>query len=159
MAQATTNKNQGNASADQARHEANTAANKASDALTHAGQAVSSAATAAGQKASELASTATQKAGELASAAGHRADDAVGAVGSGARSLADTVRKQGPHEGMLGTATEKVASGLEQAGKYIEDKQLSGMADDVGSMIKAHPIPAVMIALGVGFLLGRALRD
>jgi len=26
-------------------------------------------------------------------------------------------------------------------------------------MIKAHPIPAVMIALGVGFLLGRALRD
>jgi ElaB/YqjD/DUF883 family membrane-anchored ribosome-binding protein len=148
MAQATTNKNQGNTAADQARHEAGTAAAKASDALTHAGQAVSSAATAAGQKA-----------GELASAVGQRADDAVGAVGSGARSLADTVRKQGPHEGMLGTATEKVASGLEQAGKYIEDKQLSGMADDVGSMIKAHPIPAVMIALGVGFLLGRALRD
>jgi hypothetical protein len=148
MAQATTNKNQGNTAADQARHEAGTAAAKAGDALTHAGQAVSSAATAAGQKA-----------GELASAVGQRADDAVGAVGSGARSLADTVRKQGPHEGMLGTATEKVASGLEQAGKYIEDKQLSGMADDVGSMIKAHPIPAVMIALGVGFLLGRALRD
>jgi ElaB/YqjD/DUF883 family membrane-anchored ribosome-binding protein len=148
MAQATTNKNQGNTAADQARHEAGTAAAKASDALTHAGQAVSSAATAAGQKA-----------GELASAVGQRADDAVGAVGSGARSLADTVRKQGPHEGMLGTATEKVASGLEQAGRYIEDKQLSGMADDVGSMIKAHPIPAVMIALGVGFLLGRALRD
>jgi ElaB/YqjD/DUF883 family membrane-anchored ribosome-binding protein len=148
MAQATTNKNQGNTAADQARQEANTAANKASDALTHAGQAVSSAATAAGQKA-----------GELASAVGQRADDAAGAVGSGARSLADTVRQQGPREGMLGNATQAVASGLDQAGKYIEDKQLSGMADDVGSMIKAHPIPAVMIALGVGFLLGRALRD
>jgi len=148
MAQATTNKNQGSTAADQARHEANTAASKASDALTHAGQAVSSAATAAGQKAGELAST-----------VGHKADDAVGAVGSGARSLADTVRQQGPREGVLGTATQSVASGLEQAGKYIEDKQLSGMADDVGSMIKAHPIPAVMIAMGVGFLLGRALRD
>jgi hypothetical protein len=148
MAQATTNKNQGNTAAEQARHEASTAASKASDALTHAGQAVSSAATAAGQKA-----------GELASAVGQRADDAVGTVGSGARSLADTVRKQGPQEGMLGDATRGVASGLEQAGKYIEDKQLSGMADDVGAMIKAHPIPAVMIALGVGFLLGRALRD
>jgi ElaB/YqjD/DUF883 family membrane-anchored ribosome-binding protein len=159
MAHATTNKNQGNASADQARHEANTAANKASDALTHAGQAVSSAATAAGQKASELASAATQRAGEMASAVGQRADDAVGSVGAGARSLADTVRQQGPREGVLGTATQSVASGLEQAGKYIEDKQLSGMADDVGGMIKAHPIPAVMIALGVGFLLGRALRD
>ena len=148
MAHATTNKNQGNAAADQARHEANTAATKASDALTHAGQAVSSAATAAGQKV-----------GEYASAAGQKADDAAGAVGSGARSLADTVRKQGPQEGVLGNATQAVASGLDQAGKYIEDKQLSGMADDVGSMIKAHPIPAVMIALGVGFLLGRALRD
>jgi ElaB/YqjD/DUF883 family membrane-anchored ribosome-binding protein len=73
--------------------------------------------------------------------------------------LADTVRRQGPHEGMLGQATSTVASGLDQAGRYIEDKQLSGMADDVGGMIKAHPIPAVMIALGVGFLLGRALRD
>ena len=148
MAQATTNKNQGTPAFDQAKHEANTAAAKASDALTHAGQAVSSAATAAGQKA-----------GEVASAVGHKADDAVGAVGRGAQNLADTVRQQGPREGMLGNATQSVASGLEQAGKYIEDKQLSGMADDVGSMIKAHPIPAVMIALGVGFLLGRALRD
>jgi ElaB/YqjD/DUF883 family membrane-anchored ribosome-binding protein len=52
-----------------------------------------------------------------------------------------------------------VAGGLEQAGRYIEDKHLSGMAEDVGGMIKAHPVPAVLIALGVGFLLGRCLRD
>ncbi|MGL4551953.1 MAG: hypothetical protein ACRC33_12310, partial [Gemmataceae bacterium] len=84
---------------------------------------------------------------------------AAGQVGRGAQSLADTVRRQGPQEGYLGNATQSVASGLEQAGKYIEDKQLSGMADDVGGMIKAHPVPAVLIALGVGFLLGRALRD
>jgi len=59
----------------------------------------------------------------------------------------------------LGQATSAVAGGLDQAGRYIEDKQLSGMADDVGGMIKSHPVPAVLIALGVGFLLGRCLRD
>jgi len=147
MANATTmNKNQGNI--DHAKSEANTAASKASDALSHAGQAVSSAATAVGQKV-----------GDAASAVSQRVDDAAGTVGKGAQSLADTVRKQGPQEGMLGQATKTVASGLEQAGRYVEDKHLTGMADDIGSMIKSHPIPAVLIGLGVGFLLGRALRD
>lgn len=146
MASATM-KTPGNAT-EQARTEANAATNKATEALNHVGQAVNSAATAAGQKASELAT-----------AAGQRADEAAGTVGKGAQSLADTVRKQGPQEGVLGQATRGVASGLEQAGKYVEDKQLSGMADDVGSMIKANPVPSVLIALGVGFLLGRALRD
>jgi len=147
MANAPTfNKNQGNV--DHAKSEANTAAAKASDALGHAGQAVTSAATAVGQKV-----------GDAASAVGQRVDDAAGTVGKGAQSLADTVRKQGPQEGMLGQATKTVASGLEQAGRYVEDKHLTGMADDIGSMIKSHPIPAVLIGLGVGFLLGRALRD
>jgi len=151
-------KNQGNA-ADQAKNEANTAANKATDAMTHAGQAVSSAATAVGQKASELAGQAGQAVSNAASAVGQRADDAVGSVGATARSFADTVRRQGPHDGVLGQATSAVAGGLDQAGRYIEDKQLSGMAEDVGGMIKAHPVPSVLIALGVGFLLGRCLRD
>jgi len=153
-----TMKNQGNP-ADHAKNEANTAANKASEAMGHAGQAVSSAASAVGQKASDLASQAGHAVSGAASAVGQRADDAVGQVGAGARSLADSVRRQGPHEGVLGQATSSVASGLDQAGRYIEDKQLSGMAEDVGGMIKSHPIPAVLIALGVGFLLGRSLKD
>jgi len=146
MATATMNKNQGNI--DQAKSEANTAASKASEALGHAGQAVTSAATAVGQKV-----------GEAASAVGQRVEDATTNVAKGAQSLADTVRKQGPQEGVLGQATRTVASSLEQAGRYVEDKHLTGMADDIGSMIKSHPIPAVLIGLGVGFLLGRALRD
>jgi ElaB/YqjD/DUF883 family membrane-anchored ribosome-binding protein len=153
----TMNKNQGNI--DHAKSEANTAATKASDALGHAGHAVSSAASAVGQKVGDAASVVGQKVGEAASAVGQRVEDATSSVGKGAQSLADTVRKQGPQEGVLGQATRSVASGLEQAGRYVEDKHLTGMADDIGSMIKAHPIPAVLIGLGVGFLLGRALRD
>jgi ElaB/YqjD/DUF883 family membrane-anchored ribosome-binding protein len=157
MATTAINKPQGNI--DQAKSEANTAASKASDALGHAGQAVSSAASAVGQKVNEAASAVGHRVGEAASAVGQRVEDATTSVGKGAQSLADTVRKQGPQDGMLGQATRSVASGLEQAGKYVEDKHLTGMADDVGAMIKAHPIPAVLIGLGVGFLLGRALRD
>jgi len=58
---------------------------------------------------------------------------------------------------MLGSASRTVADTLEGAGKYIEDKNLSGMMDDVNGLIKRNPIPAVLLALGVGFLVGRAL--
>jgi len=142
MATASVRKDQGNTqggqqSLDQAKNEANTAADKAKEALGHVGSALSSTASAIGQK----------------------ADDAAGSVGTGIKSVADTIRSQGPHEGMLGNATRTVASAVDQTGKYLEDKHLSGMADDVASVIKSHPIPAVLIGLGVGFLLGRALRD
>jgi ABC-type transporter Mla subunit MlaD len=152
MATASTRKDQGNQGSqqalDQAKNEANTAADKAREALGHVGSALSSTASAAGTALSNTASTVGQK-----------ADDAAAGVGTGLKSVAGTIRQQGPHEGMLGQATSSVAGAIESTGQYLSEKQLSGMADDVASMIKAHPIPAVLIGLGVGFLLGRALRD
>ena len=138
MATASTRKDQGSQQAlDQARNEASTATDKAREAVGHVGSALSSTASAVGQK----------------------ADEAAGSVGTGIKSVADTIRQQGPQEGMLGNATRTVAGAIDQTGRYLEEKHLSGMADDVASVIKAHPIPAVLIGLGVGFLLGRALRD
>lgn len=158
MATASTRKDQGNQggqggqsgqhSLDQAKNEAATATDKAREALGHVGNALSSTASSVGTALSNTASN-----------IGQRADDAAGSVGTGMKSVADTIRNQGPHEGMLGNATRTVAGAIDQTGKYLEDKHLSGMADDVASMIKSHPIPAVLIGLGVGFLLGRALRD
>jgi hypothetical protein len=60
---------------------------------------------------------------------------------------------------MLGRASEAVASTLESGGSYLEDKHLSGMADDVTQMIRRNPIPAVLIGVGLGFLIGRTLRS
>jgi len=94
-----------------------------------------------------------------AGAVGSTVDQGVSAVGSGMQSLGDMARKNLPHEGYMGAATKAVASGLDSAGKYIEDKSLSGMTEDLGSLIKNHPIPAVLIGVGIGYLLGRALRS
>jgi hypothetical protein len=60
---------------------------------------------------------------------------------------------------MLGTATRTVADGLEGAGKYLEDKNLTGMMDDMTGLIKRNPVPAVLLGLGIGFLVGRALSS
>jgi methyl-accepting chemotaxis protein len=124
------------------------AADKAKDAMGHVSDAVTHAASAVGQTASNVAS-----------AVGNRVDQGVSAAGSGMQSLADTARKNLPHDGYLGAASKAVADGLDTAGKYVEDKSLSGMTGDLGTLIKNHPIPAVLIGLGIGYLLGKALRS
>jgi ElaB/YqjD/DUF883 family membrane-anchored ribosome-binding protein len=59
---------------------------------------------------------------------------------------------------MLGSAAQYAASGLQQTGRYMEEQGFSGMMDDVTNVIRRNPVPAVLIGLGIGFLLGRALR-
>jgi hypothetical protein len=90
---------------------------------------------------------------------GDRADSAVSSVGSGMQSVADTVRDKGPQSGMLGKAASGVASGLESGGRYLEEQGLSGMADDLTNLIRRNPVPALLIGVGIGFLLARLLRS
>jgi len=121
----------------QARDQAGQALDKARDAATHTGEALQHAAQAVGQK----------------------AEDATASVGSSMQKVADTVRDQGPNAGILGTATHTVADAIEGTGKYLEDKNLHGMMEDVTGLIKRNPIPAVLLGLGIGFLVGRALSS
>ena len=123
--------------ADKAKDAAHTVADATRDAASHAGQAVSNAASTVGKKAEEWTAE-----------AGHKVS-----------SLGDTVRHQGPGSGMLGSANTAIADGLESAGDYMSEKNLSGMMGDVTNLIKRNPIPALLIGLGVGYLLGKALRS
>src|SRR5207248_7942466 len=121
------------------------AGDKMREAAGHAGQAASGMASAIGQKASDVASTVGQKASNVASTIGHKAEDATASVGRGMENLGDKIREKGPESGVLGKATEAVACSLERGGKYLEEKKLSGMAEDFTDMIRRNPIPAVMI--------------
>ena len=120
---------------------AGTAVDKAKEAAGHVGEAISSAASSVGQKAGEVASSVTSS------------------VGSGMQSLGETVREKGPESGMLGKATEAVAGGLEGAGEYLQDKSFSDMAEDITNLIRRNPLPALLVGVGIGFLLAKALRS
>jgi hypothetical protein len=170
----TTKKGQGGNQANQAQQQAGQAVEKGRDAAAHAGEAIGHAASAVGQavsqkagdaatavasKASDVASSVAHKASDAASAVGHKAEDATASVGHGMHTVADKVREFTPHEGMLGSASKAVADSIDNAGKYVEDKNLTGMMDDVTGLIRRNPIPALLIGLGVGFLIGRALSS
>jgi F0F1-type ATP synthase assembly protein I len=136
------------------RHEERTAGQMAADAKNKARDAASQAA----EKASSLAQQARDTASSVASNLGERAEGATTGVGSGMQSLAGTIREKAPDGGMLGSAASSVASGLENAGKYLEEQGLSGVGEDLTNLIRRNPIPAMLIGVGIGYLLARATR-
>ena len=59
----------------------------------------------------------------------------------------------------MGAAASKVADTLERGGHYLKEEGVPGMAEDLTGLIKRNPIPALLLGIGVGYLIGRALRS
>jgi hypothetical protein len=110
----------------------------------------------AADKARELGSNVSHMASGAASNIGHKAEDATSSVGGGMKSLAGQVREHGPREGVLGGATSAVADTLERGGRYLQEEGLRGIGEDLTGLIRRNPIPALLVGIGVGFLLARA---
>jgi ElaB/YqjD/DUF883 family membrane-anchored ribosome-binding protein len=119
---------------------------------------VENAASQAGEKVQQATSAAMSKAQELASTATKRVDEATAALGERVRSAGGALRERGPREGMLGSATGAVAESLENTGRYIQEEGILGMAEDITELIRRNPIPAVMVGVGIGFLLAKMTR-
>lgn len=119
---------------------------------------VESAASQAGEKVQQATSAAMSKAHEMASAASRRVDEATAALGERVRSAGGSLRDRGPREGMLGSATGAVAGSLESTGRYIQEEGVLGMFEDVTGLIRRNPIPAMLVGVGIGFMLAKMMR-
>jgi hypothetical protein len=72
--------------------------------------------------------------------------------------MAGTVREHAP-SGVMGTAASRVADTLESGGRYLREEGLRGMGEDLTELVRRNPIPALLIGIGVGFLLARVTRS
>ncbi len=133
------------------------ALDKTKEAASHVGDKAKDAASKVGDMAKDAASKVSDMASSAASSAGKSADKWTSAAGTGVKHLGETLKEKGPHDGMLGDATRAVADTIQQGGRYIEQEGLSGMADDVTELIRRNPLPAVLVGIGIGFLIGRTL--
>ena len=132
---------------------------KARDAAAGAGEKMKEGAGGVMEKVKDAASHAGQAVGNVASNVGQKAESAVGSVGHGMSALGEKIEEKGPQSGFLGKASHAVADALETSGHYLEEKKLSGMAGDLTDLIRRNPIPALLIGIGLGFLLARTLRS
>jgi ElaB/YqjD/DUF883 family membrane-anchored ribosome-binding protein len=54
--------------------------------------------------------------------------------------------------------TNRVAGGMEATADWIRDADLDGLKASVEHQVKEHPGPTLLIAAGLGYLIGKALR-
>jgi len=155
----TTRRDQAQDHVERAKESAGSAVDKAKETAGNIADKAKDAASSIADRAKDAATNVGQAASNVASTIGHKAEEATASVGGGIQSLGHTVREKGPESGMLGSATEAVAGALESSGKYLEDKNLTGMVDDLSGLIRRNPIPALLLGIGIGFLLARTLRS
>jgi ElaB/YqjD/DUF883 family membrane-anchored ribosome-binding protein len=160
MANPTTPSRPGTGSfADKGREGVSSMTEQAKDVASSTAQRAGEAAWSATQKAKEMASSVGHTASDVASSVGQKAEDATSAVGGSMRSLAGSLRENLPHEGMVGSASSAVADTLDRGGRYLQEEGLRGVGEDLTNLIRRNPIPAVLIGIGVGFLIARSMRS
>jgi hypothetical protein len=87
-----------------------------------------------------------------------RVEDATRAVGERIGSLAETIRARAPSEGGIRTAATRLADGLEATAGYLRERRLEEVGRDLTGTLRRYPTQAVLVALGLGYLLTRRFR-
>lgn len=135
------------------------AMDKAKEAGTQAVDKAKEVGSSIADRAREAVSSVGTMASQAASAVGKRAEDMTASAGADIKKWGDSMTSNPPQGGTMGHVSQAVGETLREGGRYLEDAKLSGMADDVSMMIRRNPVPAVLIGIGVGFILGRAMRS
>jgi uncharacterized protein YjbJ (UPF0337 family) len=83
-------------------------------------------------------------------------------VTSAAQDMASTVTETAgtaaaKAQEMAGAAATAVTDAVAGAGTYIQEKDMQALPGDLAELIRRHPVPALLIGLGIGFVLGRSL--
>jgi len=110
-------------------------------------------------KARETAQSVGHLAAETATAVGRKAEDMTAAAGHGIAGFGEAISQKAPQAGVMGVASHAIGDTIQEGGRYLEEHKLTGMARDVETLVKNHPIPALLAVLGLGFCIGRAMRD
>jgi hypothetical protein len=86
---------------------------------------------------------------------GHAADLAAAMVGEKLGSAADTLRGSLPEEGPLAGAARALTDGLESSGHYLQEQGLTGVAEEIESVIRRYPIQSLLLGAALGYALSR----
>lgn len=133
-----------------------------------------------GDRARNIAGSAQEKLADAGSTvrerAGHMKDSLADALDAGA----DKLRRRGAagamgdsgtlagatgagstaidSDGKMSQVTNRVAGGMSATADWLRDADLDGLKSGLERQVKDHPGRTLLVAVGVGYLLGKALR-
>jgi hypothetical protein len=58
----------------------------------------------------------------------------------------------------IAAVTDTLASGMQQSADWLRDADLDKLKNGVEKQVKEHPARSLLVALGAGYLIGKALR-
>src|SRR6185503_876824 len=61
-------------------------------------------------------------------------------------------------DGRIAQVSDKVAGGMERSAEWLRDADIDGLKSSIETQVKEHPGRTLLIAAGLGYLLGRAFR-
>ena len=109
----------------------------------------------------DVTSKAKVKAGQWAESTSETVDRQRENVSSGLERAASTLHEKAtniPGGPRAVNAVHRVADGMETTASYLREHDFADMRDDAISVLKKHPVQALVSALAFGFLLGRSVR-
>ena len=62
------------------------------------------------------------------------------------------------NDGRMAQVSGKVASGMDATADWLRNTDLDGIKSGIERQVKEHPGRTLLIAAGIGYLLGKALR-
>jgi ABC-type transporter Mla subunit MlaD len=139
------------ASAQDVAESAQNQAQDVSDTLGDAGQA-------AQQQAQALAEEGMAKLRVAAQKLSDSMDQTARATGGTLRGAASGVRAYAPESGAAADISERLASGLEQSGAYLERQGDGTLVDRMAEWVRRHPLAVTLAGGGIVLLLARRRR-
>lgn len=124
------------------------------------------AASQAGDKLASAGSTVRDKAGNLKNSLADALESGAGklrAQGAGGGQIAGAAATGGSSAmvtdgGRLSGASNQLAGGMQASADWLRDADLDGMKSGIEKQVKEHPGRTLAVAVGVGYLLGKAFR-
>jgi ElaB/YqjD/DUF883 family membrane-anchored ribosome-binding protein len=130
-----------------------------------------------GERARNVANAATERLGNVGSNVRDRAGSLKDTLADALETGAEKLRTQGAGGGQIAgaavtggsasmvtddnrreQATNQVAGGLQASADWLRDFDIDGVKSGIERQVKEHPARTLAIAVGLGYLLGKAIR-
>jgi ElaB/YqjD/DUF883 family membrane-anchored ribosome-binding protein len=112
-----------------------------------------------GDKIADAASQAKERVSEFGRTAAQKVDESRGSTAATLKGTADSIRSGAQSSGQAITdVANRTAEKIDATADYIRDHDFRGMMADLEQVVRRNPTPALVGAIGIGFLLGAAMR-
>jgi ElaB/YqjD/DUF883 family membrane-anchored ribosome-binding protein len=114
------------------------------------------------EKVTDAAVTAKERVSEAGRQATGKVDEKRGPAADALQSAASTIHEKAedlPGGETVKSVAHSTAEKLESTAGYIREHDVKAMLSDVEEIVKRNPGPSLLVAVTIGFLIGRAFRE